>query len=132
MDEMIKMLADAPEEQRHQMLTQRLKMVAGQPEEQRVKSQVGLISAIANLKDKKMKPFIATRTKVLMSLSPEEKEALIIGRLKAGKMLDEKANMSDMKTTLEVTKEMGEDKYNVLTGLIKKVAEKHGLPAPAM
>lgn len=65
MNEMIKMLADAPEEQRQQMLTQRLKMIAGQPKEQRVKSLAGLITAVTELKEKKMNPFIATRTKII-------------------------------------------------------------------
>lgn len=53
MDDMIKMLADAPEEQRKSMLTQRLKMIVGQPDEQRVKSIAGLVSSISKLKDKK-------------------------------------------------------------------------------
>ncbi len=130
MDDMIKMLADAPEEQRQQMLTQRLKMIAGQPEEQRVKSLAGLITAVTSLKEKKMKQFIATRTKILMGLSPEEKDAIILGRMKAGKMVGEKIHMVDMKTTLETAQQMGEDKLTMLTNLMKKIAEKNGLPAP--
>ncbi|MCE7747404.1 MAG: hypothetical protein GPJ51_03340 [Candidatus Heimdallarchaeota archaeon] len=130
MNEMIKMLADASEEQRQQMLTQRLKMIAGQPEEQRVKSLAGLITAVTELKEKKMKPFIATRTKILMGLSPEEKEALLLGRMKAGKMVGDKIHMTDMKVTLEVAKQMGEEKLKMLTGLMKQIAEKHGLPTP--
>jgi len=129
-DDIVKMMADAPEEQRANMLTQRLKMLAGQPEEQRVKSLSGLITSVTKLKPKKMKPFIATRTKVLMGLSKEEIEALLVGRLKAGKMVDEKVHKMDMMTTLEVAKEMGEDKLNMLKNMIKQVAEKHGLPAP--
>ena len=31
MEDMVKMLADAPEEQREMMLTERLKMIGGQP-----------------------------------------------------------------------------------------------------
>jgi len=130
MNEMIKMLADAPEEQRHQMLTQRLKMIAGQPEEQRIKSLAGLITAVTELKEKKMKPFIATRTKILMGLSPEEKESILVGRMKAGKMVGDKIHMTDMKLTLEAAKQMGEEKLKMLTGLMKQIAEKHGLPTP--
>ncbi|MHA1953907.1 MAG: hypothetical protein ACW96U_08175 [Candidatus Heimdallarchaeaceae archaeon] len=131
-DDIVKMMADAPEEQRASMLTQRLKMLAGQPEEQRVQSLAGLISSVTKLKPKKMKPFIATRTRILMSLAQEEKEALILGRLKAGKILDENAHKTDMMLTMEVSKEMGEDKFNMLFGMIKQIAEKHGLPAPQM
>ncbi|MCG3258833.1 MAG: hypothetical protein H7644_03750 [Candidatus Heimdallarchaeota archaeon] len=130
MDEMIKMLADAPEEQRHQMLTQRLKMVAGQPEEQRIKSIAGLITAVSSLKEKKMKPFIATRMKVFMGLTPEEKEAILVGRMKAGNLLSDKIYKIDQKTTLEVAKQMGEEKFKMITGLMKQIAEKHGLPVP--
>jgi len=36
MEDMIKMLADAPEEQKLQMVTERVKMIAGQPDDLRV------------------------------------------------------------------------------------------------
>ena len=130
MDEMIKMLADAPEEQRKSMLFQRLKMLAGQPDEQLVNSLAGLITAVNKLKPKKMKPFIATRTKVIMGMEKEEVEKIITARLKASKVVEEQVHKTDLMTTMEVAKEMGEEKFNMFSGMMKKIAEKHGITLP--
>ena len=130
MDEMVKMLSDAPEEQRKSMLTQRLKMLAGQPEEQLVKSLAGLITAVNNLKPKKMKPFIATRTKVIMGMDKDDAEKLLTARLKAAKVVEDQVHKTDFMTTMEVAKEMGEEKFKMFSGMIKLIAEKHGMPLP--
>ena len=51
MEDMIKMIADSPQEQR-QMITDRLNMIAGQPEPLRINSIKEMVMAISNL-DKK-------------------------------------------------------------------------------
>lgn len=130
MDEMIKMLADAPEEQRKSMLFQRLKMLAGQPDEQLVNSLAGLITAVHKLKPKKIKPFIATRTKVIMGMEKDEIEKLLTARLKAAKVVDEQVHKTDLMTTMEVAKEMGEEKFNKFSGMMKMIADKHGFTLP--
>ncbi|MHA2280435.1 MAG: hypothetical protein ACXAC5_06260 [Promethearchaeota archaeon] len=49
-EDMVKMLADAPEEQRKKMITERLKMIASQPEDQRIKAVAGIVLAVSKLK----------------------------------------------------------------------------------
>ena len=63
---MITMLADAPEEQRLQMVSERVKMIAGQPDDQRVQSVKGMVMAISKLDEKKKGPFHGIRIKAII------------------------------------------------------------------
>lgn len=62
MDEMIRTLAESPEDMRKKMIIQRFKMIAAQPEEQRVESVKGILLAVSKLDPRKKKEFIRTRT----------------------------------------------------------------------
>ncbi|MHA2385560.1 MAG: hypothetical protein ACXAEE_05040 [Candidatus Thorarchaeota archaeon] len=132
MEDMIKMLADAPEEQRLQMVTERVKMIAGQPEDQRVQSVTGMVTAIFKLDDKKIGPFIKTRTKAILGLSPEERMAMMVARAKAGPQLPENVNKGDMKHTMASIMEYPEDKQMAFKQGLKKAFEAAGLPMPDM
>ncbi len=132
MEDMIKMLADAPEEQRLKMVTERVKMIAGQPEEQRVESVKGMVSAIFKLDDKKIGPFIKTRTKAILGLSPEERMAMMVARAKAGPKLPENVNKGDMKYTMTSIQDYPEDKQMAFKQGLKKAFDTAGLPMPDM
>lgn len=131
-EDMVKMLADAPEEQRKKMITERLKMIASQPEEQRIKSVAGIVLATSKLKKKKMAGFINTRTVAMTELPPEEGKALMVARVKAGKTLPEDVNMKDMKLIHQATLDWPEQKREMFSKKLQAVFDELGMSVPAM
>lgn len=132
MEDMIKMIADAPEEQRLQMVTERVKMIAGQPDEQRVQSVKGMVIAISKLDDKKKAPFHGVRIKAIMSLSPEERMALMVARAKAVPELSEDVDKEDTKYVFQTVKQYPEDKQQTFMAGLKKAFDTAGIPMPEM
>ncbi|MEE9592082.1 MAG: hypothetical protein V3W28_00685 [Thermoplasmata archaeon] len=99
MEDMIKMMADAPEEERKQMMTDRLKMFASMPEDQRVESISGLITGFSKLPPDKREELIAGRTMIIANLSEDERRAIMVGRMKAGMKVGPEIHESDMALT---------------------------------
>ena len=132
MEDMIKMLADAPEEQKLKMITERVKMIAGQPDEQRIQSVKGMVLAISKLDNKKKGPFHGTRIKAIMSLSPEERMALMIARAKAIHELPEDVDKEDTEYVFASVKEYPEEKQKVFMAALQKAFEVAGVPMPTM
>jgi hypothetical protein len=132
MEDMIKMLADAPEEQRLQMVSERVKMIAGQPDEQRVQSVKGMVIAISKLDEKKKGPFHGTRIKAIMSLSPEERMAMMVARAKASPELPESVDKEDTMYVFKTVKQYPEENQQAFIGALKKAFDTAGIPMPEM
>lgn len=132
MEDMIKMLADAPEEQKLQMITERLKMIAGQPDDQRVQSVKSMVIAISKLDNKKKGPFHDARIKAIMSLSPEEGRAMMIARAKAVPELPEDVDKEDTKYVFASVKGYPEEKQKAFMVALKNAFDVAGIPMPVM
>ena len=132
MEDMIKMLADAPEEQRLQMVTERVKMIAGQPDDQRVQSVKGMVLAISKLDDKKKGPFHGTRIKAIMSISPEERMALMVARARAVSELPEDVDKEDTRYVFQSVKGYPEEKQQAFMAALTKAFDTAGVPMPDM
>ncbi|MHA2203911.1 MAG: hypothetical protein ACW991_09495 [Candidatus Hodarchaeales archaeon] len=132
MEDMIKMIADAPDEQRLQMVTERVKMIAGQPDDQRVQSVKGMVVAISKLDDKKKGPFHNTRMKAIMSLSPKERSAMMHARARAVHELPEDIDKEDTKYVMEFVKHIPEEKQKAFMTALKQAFDSAGVPVPAM
>ena len=99
MEDMIKMMADAPEEERKQMMTDRLKMFAAMPEDQRVESISQLVTGFSKLPPAQREELISGRTKIIANLSEDERRAVMVGRMKAGTKVGPEIHESDMELT---------------------------------
>ena len=132
MEDMIKMLADAPEEQKLQMVSERVKMIAGQPDDQRVQSVKGMVIAISKLDDRKKGPFQNTRMKAIMGLAPEERSAMMLARANAVRELPEDVDKEDTHYVMEFVKHLPEEKQKVFMVALKTAFETAGVPVPAM
>ena len=99
MEDMIKMMADAPEEERKQMMTDRLKMFAAMPEDQRVESISQLVTGFSKLPPEQREQLIAGRTMIVANLSEDERKAVMVGRMKAGMKVGAEIHESDMALT---------------------------------
>ncbi|MEE9283218.1 MAG: hypothetical protein V3U49_04005 [Nitrososphaerales archaeon] len=129
-ESMVKMLADAPGDQRKAMITERFKMIATQPEEQRVKTTAGLLLAISKLDDKKRKEFISTRTEAVAELEPDVRKAIQTARVKAGGQIPEEVNMGDMMMIMQAIQEWPEDKRNMFKETLGGVFKEQGMEMP--
>lgn len=132
MDDMIKMIANAEEEDRKKMLMERLSMIASQPEEQRVKSVKTILLGISKLDPKKKKAFIRTRTNVLMDAPPKVRTAIQKARVKAGSQVSEEVNQSDMMEVISTCSEWPEEKCRRFKQNLGKAFKAEGMEMPDM
>jgi len=130
MEDMVKMLADAPENQRKMMLMERFKMIAGQPEDQRVESVKGILMAISKLDASKKKVFIRTRTDALIETSEDNRKKVLVARVKAGGQVPEDVNKMDILLTLNYTMQWPKEKLDMFMAGIKAAYEATGMTMP--
>ncbi len=109
MDEMIKMLANAPEEQRRAMVRQRMDMFLSMPEENRVQGMRGMLLSIGKLSTDAKTRLIKTRTEVVASYPDEPRKQLLQARMKAGMGLPKDVDSADMQTIERVLPELPEN-----------------------
>lgn len=132
MEDMIRMLADVPEEQRKAMIKSRLEMVAAMPEEQRSNAMSEMISAIARLPDDKRTKMISTRNRVVAEFPNATRDSIMRTRIKVGTKLPKGVNESDMTTMMQT---LGELPDNLKTGFVNSMKaqfEEAGMAMPQM
>lgn len=127
---MVKMLANAPEEQRRKMVSDRLTMIASMPESQRTEAVKGILVAVSKLDAEKKKDFIRTRTNVMVELAPNTRKAIQTARVKAGALVPEEVNQSDMMTILEVCQEWPREKHQMFLSNLGAVFKELNMQMP--
>ncbi len=93
---MVKMLADAPEDQRRAMVRQRMDMFLSMPEENRVQGMRGMLLSISKLSPDAKERFIKTRTEVVAGYPDAQRKQLLQSRMKAGMGLPKEIDTVDM------------------------------------
>lgn len=135
MDAMVKMLANAPEEQQQAMVRQRMDMFLSMPEENRVQAMRGMLLSIGKLSSEEKTGLIRTRTAVIASYPDAERTQLLSARMKAGMGLPKDVDVSDMQTIERVLPELSEDlRKNFMKTkqeLMKAMGVSMPTPAPA-
>jgi len=130
MDDMIRMLADAPEDQRKPMLAERMKMIASQPEPQRVQAVKDILIGVSKLDPKKRKDFVRTRTNLIAESPAEMRKTIQSARVKAGALVPEEVNQSDMMAILEVCQEWPAEKHQMFLHNLGAVFKELGMQMP--
>jgi len=133
--EMIRILADFPEDMWKKMILDRFKIIAAQSEEQRVESLKAIILAVSKLDQKKKKKFIRIQTNALIDAPPQVRQTIQVARLKAGKQVPEELNQSDMMNILQAYMEWPNEKHQkfvdntagVLLILYPKLLKNHSI-----
>ncbi len=135
MDAMVKMLANAPEEQRRAMVRQRMDMFLSMPDENRVQGMRGMLLSIGKLSTDAKTRLIKTRTEVVASYPDAERKILLQSRMKAGMGLPKDVDTADMQTLERVLPELPENlRSNFLKTkqeLMKAMGVSMPAPAPA-
>ena len=128
--EMTKTIADAPPEQRRSMLTDRLKMISSQPEEQRVQSVKGIVLGMSKLDEKRRSTFQCALAEALTERTKEEREAIFIGRAKAGLLVPKDVDSSIYQGIVNEVYNWPEEKRSKIIGDIEKAHDKLNLTRP--
>ncbi len=128
----MRMLADAPEEQRKSMMKSRFEMFAAMPEDQRLNGMAEMISALARFPTDKRKRMIRTRNHVIAELTSPQRDSIMKSRLKLSMKLPKEVHETDMMTMMETLPELPEELRTTFVGSLKKSMEEAGMPLPAM
>jgi hypothetical protein len=132
LEDMMRMLADAPEDQRKSMMKSRLEMVAAMPEDQRLNAMSEMISAIAKFSEEKRKRMIASRNRIIAEFPPGTRDSIMKARVKLAMKLPKEVNETDMMTMMQLLPELPEDLRMTFVNSIKHHMEEAGMPMPAM
>ena len=126
MDDMIRMMAEAPEEEQKQMMTDRLLMFAAMPEDQRVNAISQLITGFSKLPPDQREKLIAGRTRILANLPEAERKAVMVGRMKAGMKVGPEIHDSDMELTTKAAMSLPDDKRAAFLASMDEVQAEMG------
>ena len=127
---MTKMIADSPPEQRRSMLNDRLKMISSQPEEQRVNSVKGIVLGMYKLDLKRRSKFQCALAEALTERTEEEREAIYIGRAKAGLLISKEIDISIYQGIVDEVYNWTEERRYKIIGGLEKAHEKLNLDKP--
>ena len=128
--DMVKMIADSPKEQRHSMLTDRLKMISSQPEEQRVQSVKGIVMGMYKLDEKRRSTFQCSLAEALTERTEEEREAIYIGRAKAGLLVGKEIDNTIYQNIVDQVYNWPEERRYKIIGGLEKAHDKLNLTKP--
>ncbi|MHA2118910.1 MAG: hypothetical protein ACW98J_08310 [Candidatus Thorarchaeota archaeon] len=128
--EMTKMIADSPPEQRRSMLNDRLKMISSQPEEQRTQSVKGIVIGMSKLNDKQRSTFQCALAEALTERTEEEREAIYIGRAKAGLLVSKEIDISIYQGIVDEVYNWPEERRHKIIGGLEKAHETLNLVKP--
>ena len=84
------------------------------------------------LDNKKKGPFHGIRIKAIMSLSPEERMALMVARAKAVPELPEAVDKEDTRYVFQTVKQYPEENQQAFMAALKKAFDTAGIPMPEM
>ena len=128
--EMTKMIADSPKEQRHSMLTDRLKTISSQPEEQRVQSVKGMVMGMSMLDKKRRSIFQCSLAEVLTERTEEERQAIYIGRARAGSLVSRDIDNSVYQSMVDEVYNWPEERRHKILGGLEWAYEKLKMNKP--
>ena len=128
--EMVKMIADSPKEQRHSMLTDRLKMISSQPEEQRTQSVKGIVMGMYKLDEKRRSIFQCSLAEALTERTDEEREAIYIGRARAGSLVSKEIDNTVYQSMVDEVHNWPEERRRKILGGLEWAYEKLKMDKP--
>jgi hypothetical protein len=128
MEDMIRMLADAPEEQRKPLLKSRLEMLAAMPEEQRLNGMSEMITAVARLPPEKRAKLISTRNAVIAEFPPATRDTVMQARIKLAGQLPKEVNEVDMAAMLQTASTLPANLQATFLESLRANLQKAGMP----
>jgi hypothetical protein len=128
--EMTKMIADSSPEKRQSLLTDRLKMLASQPEEERTMSVKGMVVGMYKLDEKRRSVFQCALAEALTKRTEKEREAIYIGRAKAGLLVSKEVDNEVYQGIVNEIYNWPEERRSMILGDIEKAHDKLKLSKP--
>ncbi len=122
MDDMVRMLANAPEAERKSMVRSRLQMFLGMPENQRQMAIKGMITSLHKLPPDQKRRMLKTRTEVIGELSEDQRRTIMKSRM-MGMNDNQDINMADMQATEQVMAEVPDGPRMAFMRTMKELKE---------
>ncbi|GMQ97690.1 MAG: hypothetical protein BMS9Abin17_0190 [Acidimicrobiia bacterium] len=110
MDQMVRMLASAPEEKRTSMLSDRLAVFAGQDEVSRERGMKGMLVAALQLPEDDYQKIAASRFRAVNELDQETRMTLMMSHAATVKSLAPEQQQKEMKAMKQIVSGLPEDK----------------------
>lgn len=121
MTPMVTMLAAAPEEQRRQMLTDRLAVFASQDEATRTRGMEAMLRAALALPDDDYARIASTRLAVMLGMAPEERTTLMQTHAAVVKGLDPAVGEKESQVMKGVVSQLPDQQREMVTGMMQKL-----------
>lgn len=123
MEDMIRSMADAPDDQRRSMIKERLMTFLSQEESERQAGQKELIQMLSRLSTEQRERFIQTRTEIVASdLDEGQRKTLMTSRWKAGKEAGEEANQADLMASIKAIPGLADGPKMAFMGTMKSIS----------
>ncbi len=122
MEDMIRSMADAPDDQRKSMIKERLMTFLTQEESDRQSGQKELMEMLSRLSPEQRERFVKTRTEIIASeLDEEQRKKLMTSRFMAGKTAAEGANQADMMAIFKAIPSLTDEHKMAFVGTLKGI-----------
>ena len=121
MEDMIRSMADAPDDQRKSMIRERLMTFLSQEENERQSGQKELIEMLSRLAPEQRERFVRTRTEIIAELDEEQRKKLMVSRWIAGKAASEGANQADLMAVIKSLSGLAAEPKMAFVGTLKGI-----------
>ena len=130
MNEMLKKMLDASEEQRIEWARKRTQDMIQLPKDQLAEQIGGTMRAFNSLNDEDMKILVRASVIAVDELPPETKSIIYSARAKAGLSVAEKINYRVLSAGANATRAISEENYQFFIKEYKKACKELNIPFP--
>ena len=130
MEEMLKKMLDATEDERIEMARKRTHEMVQLPKDQLAQQIEGTIYAFNSLNDEDMKTLVRASVIPVNELLPEKRSVVYSARAKAGLSVPEEINYRILAAGANATRNISEESYQFFKKEYKKACEEFNIPFP--
>jgi hypothetical protein len=127
---MMRLLADAPADQRKMMVKSRIEMFLSSDETHRRAGMKDMVLALSRLSPDQRKRLVSTRSLVIAELPPDKRDTVMASRVALAMELPAEVHKADMQAVMETLPEIPENLRQSFVDSMKKAMEAAGVPAP--
>ncbi len=128
MEDMMKLLADAPGEQRKMMIKSRIDMFLFSDETNRRKGMKDMVMALSRLSPDQRRRLVSTRNIVIAELPTDKRDMIVASRAALAKELPVDVHEADMRAVMETLPEIPENLRQAFMDSMNRAMAAAGIP----
>ncbi len=126
----MRLLADAPADQRKMMIKSRIEMFLASDETHRRAGMKDMVLALSRLNPDQRKRLVSTRSLVIAELPLDKRNTIMASRVALAMELPAEVHKADMQAMMETISEIPENLRQSFVDSIKSAMAAAGMPAP--